>query len=216
MRTLPSRPRGGFTLVELAVSLVLITVMMGGLMIVSHNITSAVRAGTASAALEAEGETAIRRLVEILREASTDSVTPRPAAPFSTSRVDFLRADSWNVKGFQWNPLERIRLELRPGELDNGLDDDGNGLVDECRVAWITDPGGPGQRVVTLCHSASELLGGELPNGVDDNGNGLIDEPGLCVVFEDDGALVRLTLQRRDSEGRLLTRTFERRVGFRN
>jgi len=203
-------------MVELAVSLALITVMMGGLMIVSHNITSAVRAGTSSAALEVEGETAIRRLVEVLREAATDTVTPRPAAPFSTPRVDFLRADSWSIKGFQWNPLERIRLELRPGELDNGLDDNGNGLSDERRVTWITDPGAPGQRVVTLCNWASELLEGELPNGADDNGNGLIDEPGLCVVFQDDGALVRLTLQRRDPEGRLLTRTFERRVGFRN
>ena len=211
-----SRARRGFTLVELAVSLALITVMMGGLMMVSGSISSTVRAGTASAALEVEGETAIRRLVEILREAANDTVTPRPEAPFSTPRVDFQRADAWTVKGFQWLPLERIRLDLRPGELDNGIDDDGNGLVDERRVSWVTAPGAAAQRDVTVCQWVSELLEGELPNGLDDNGNGLRDEPGLCFAFEDDGALVRLTLQRRDPEGRLLTRTFERRVGFRN
>jgi len=203
-------------MVELAISLALLSVMMGGLMIVSSSISKAVSAGTSSAALEADGEMAIRRLAAILREASSDTVTPRPAAPFSSPQVDFLRAEEWTVKGMQWNPLERIRLELRPGEIDNGLDDDGNGLIDERRVVWITNPGAASQRVVTVCQWVSEMLEGELPNGLDDNGNGLIDEPGLCVVFEDDGATVRMTLQRRDSEGRLLTRTFERRVGFRN
>ena len=208
--------RRGFTMVELAISLVLLSVMMGGLMMVSSSISNTVSAGTASAALEVEGETAIRRLSEILREASSNTVTPRPQAPFSTPQVDFLRADAWTIKGMQWNPLERIRLDLRPGELDNGIDDDGNGLIDERRVSWVTAPGAANQRDVTVCQWVSEMLEGELPNGADDNGNGLIDEPGLCVTFEDDGALVRLTLQRRDPDGRLLTRTFERRVGFRN
>jgi hypothetical protein len=203
-------------MVELAISLVMLSVMMGGLMLVSSSITSTVRAGTAAAALEVEGETAIRRVAEILREASSDTVTPRPEEPFSTDRVDFLRADEWTIKGMQWNPLERLQLELRPTEQDNGVDDDGNGLVDERRVVWFTDPGAAEEREVTVCHWVSELLEGEQANGVDDNGNGLIDEPGLCLAFEEDGALVWLTLQRRDSEGRLLTRTFQRRVGFRN
>jgi hypothetical protein len=127
-----------------------------------------------------------------------------------------MRADEWTIKGMQWNPLERLQLELRPTEQDNGVDDDGNGLVDERRVVWFTDPGAAEEREVTVCHWVSELLEGEQANGVDDNGNGLIDEPGLCVTFEDDGALVWLTLQRFDSDRRLLTRTFQRRVGFRN
>jgi prepilin-type N-terminal cleavage/methylation domain-containing protein len=208
--------RHGFTMVELLISLTLIAVMMGGLMIVSGSITSTVRAGTASAALEVEGEMAIKKVVEVMREATSDTVTPRPVSPFSASLVTFQRADSWSVKGFSWLPVERLRMELRPGEFDNGADDDGNGLVDERRVTWITDPGAPGQRTVTICHWVSELLEGELPNGADDNGNGLRDEAGLCFAFEDDAAIVRLTLQRRDPDGRLLTRTFERRVGFRN
>jgi prepilin-type N-terminal cleavage/methylation domain-containing protein len=213
---LPTHARRGFTMVELLISLTLIAVMMGGLMIVSNSITSSVRAGTASASLEVEGEMAIKKVVEVLREATSGTVTPRPASPFSTSQVTFQRADSWSVKGFAWLPLERMRLELRPGETDNGADDDGNGLIDERRVTWITNPGAANQRTVTVCHWVSELLEGELPNGADDNGNGLRDEPGLCLAFEDDAAVVRLTLQRRDPEGRLLTRTFERRVGFRN
>jgi len=209
-------PRRGFTLVELAVSLVLISVMMGGLMLVSRSITTSVRAGTASAALEAEGEAAMRRIADMLREAADDTVTPRPAAPISTFQVDYQRADAWTIKGMQWQPLERIRLELRPGELDNGVDDNGNGVVDERRVTWITDPGAPTQRVQTVCHWVRELLEGELANGADDNGNGLIDEAGLCIVFEGSGAIVRLTLERPDPDGRLLIRTFERRVEFRN
>ena len=215
MRT-HSSARRGFTMVELLVSLTLIAVMMGGLMIVSGSITSTVRAGTASASLEVEGELAIKKIVEVMREATSSTVTPRPVSPFSTSQVTFQRADSWSVKGFAWLPLERMRLDLYPGEIDNGMDDNSNGLIDERRVNWLTDPGAPSQRTVAVCQWVSELLEGELPNGMDDNGNGLRDEPGLCFAFEDDAAVVRLTLQRRDPEGRLLTRTFERRVGFRN
>ena len=44
----------------------------------------------------------------------------------------------------------------------------------------------------------------------------LIDEAGLCIVFEGSGAIVRLTLERPAPDGRLLLRTFERRVEFRN
>jgi hypothetical protein len=58
-----------------------------------------------------------------------------------------------------------------------------------------------------LTHWVRELLEGEEENGIDDNGNGLVDERGFCVERFGETLVVRLTLQRADAEGHLLTRT---------
>ena len=51
------------------------------------------------------------------------------------------------------------------GEIDDGLDNNGNGLVDEGQVVWITDLGLPGQRAVVLCNWVSEALDGTSQYG---------------------------------------------------
>ena len=105
-----------------------------------------------------------------------------------------------------------------PGELDNGVDDNGNGLVDECRIEFQPDVVGDPGLVIGWGSFVREYLEGEIPNGVDDNGNGLVDERGLCLTYDNaSGVLtVRLTLERLDPLGRPLTRTVETAVQVRN
>ena len=101
----------------------------------------------------------------------------------------------------------RIILELAPGEIDNGLDDNKDGLADEHQVVLILNPGLPGEQRVVLANRVSELAQGELPNGLDDNGNGIADEAGLS--FDQAGQLVtvRLTLLGIGSDGATLVRS---------
>jgi hypothetical protein len=107
-------------------------------------------------------------------------------------------------------------LELETGEQDNGLDDNGNGLVDEGVIVWTENPGLVDERRVIRSHWVREYLEGELPNGLDDNGNGLRDERGLCFSIEGDVLTIRITLERRDDDGRIHTKTVQTSVRVRN
>jgi hypothetical protein len=72
------------------------------------------------------------------------------------------------------------------------------------------------ERTIVLTRWVRELLEGELPNGEDDNGNGLIDEPGLSFDVIGEVWTIRLTLERPDNKGRLVTHTVQTSVKTRN
>ena len=107
-------------------------------------------------------------------------------------------------------------LQLENGELDNDLDDDGDGMVDEARVVWLPDVAQPAREVV-LCTNVRGTPPGELPgNGVDDDGNGLVDERGLAVLFDGSRVELHLSVERRGADGRSFTRTVTRSIALRN
>ena len=83
-------------------------------------------------------------------------------------------------------------------------------------MAWIEDPGLPGEKRARWCRYVADYLEGEVPNGLDDNGNGLIDEPGLCFTQENGLLVIRLTLEETTSSGEVLTQSVETIVTCRN
>jgi hypothetical protein len=116
-----------------------------------------------------------------------------------------------------WGPPERLLLEYSPGEVDDGIDNNQNGLVDECRVVWLENPDTVNERRTVLCNWVRETLEGETPgNNADENGNGLDDEPGLCFDFDGNRVTIRLTVERLSPEGFSIMRTLERTISFRN
>lgn len=99
---------------------------------------------------------------------------------------------------------------------DNGLDDNGNGLIDERRVLLVPDTATPAE-LVSLGSQVRELAEGELPNGLDDNGNGIADEAGLWFRHDGSGTLtVSLSLERLDGRGGSIVRTLTTSVRMRN
>ena len=117
-----------------------------------------------------------------------------------------------------WIQWETARVELRydVNELDDGIDNDGDGLIDEGSVVLVKDWGGPEEKTVVLCHDVSEYAAGETFDGTDENGNGLIDERGLCFDMRDGNLYFLLTVERLDQDGHLLTRSFRSSVWLRN
>jgi hypothetical protein len=114
--------------------------------------------------------------------------------------------------------LEGVQIfsEPEPGELDDGQDNDGDGLVDELRVVEVLAPNTPEERRTVLVSGVTELFDGELANGADDNDNGLINEAGLSFSSDGNVVTLRLSCQRRGEGGRLLTKTAETAVRLRN
>ena len=88
--------------------------------------------------------------------------------------------------------------------------------MDECQLVLRLDAGTAAQRDVVLCRYVREYLEGEIPNGSDDNGNGLMDERGFSADVADGVWTLRLTVERRDASGRLVTKTHETSVRPRN
>ena len=111
----------------------------------------------------------------------------------------------------------RFTLELSPSEIDNGLDDDGNGLIDERLLVRITNPGDPDEQRSVLARGVRALLEGEVDNGLDDNGNGLADEAGFALDMDGGVLSVRLSLEIVDPEGGdNIIRTLETSLTLRN
>ena len=214
-----ARTTSGFSLIELAVAMTLMGIVTGGIFMVVDSTGRAVRTGVTGGELDNLGRRTVDRVAELLMQSRRGSVLPAaPAAvrPTSTPQVVFPRVTGFNGTNAIWGNNERINFQYEAGELDDGLDNNGNGLIDEGRVVWTTNLGLPNQRAVTLCKWVGEFLDGEVFEGfVDENGNGLVDERGLCFEFDGDRVTIRLTLQRTDGNGAVIARTFVRTVAFR-
>jgi len=207
--------RGGFTLVEMAVALVLLSVIGGMFFLTTESTASATRTGVAVAELDGQALRALDRVCEGLKSSSSDQATPQAAAPFSGTELDFKRGLGADADGeIIWGPLEHFEFEY--DEADNDVDDDGDGLVDEGRLVWIENPGAADERRAVLCEGVREYLAGETFDGDDENDNGLIDERGFALEFDGNRVTVRLTLVTRDGKGHPLTSTVARSVAFRN
>ena len=207
--------RGGFTLVEMAIGMVLVSVISGLFFLTTETTSSAVSTGMAVAELDTNTLRALERVCDSLKSASADMVSPQSAAPWSGESVDYQRGRGADADGnLLWGPTERIALEY--DEADDDIDNDGDGLVDEGRLVWIENPGAAGERRIVLCQDVREYLEGETFDGADENDNGLIDERGFALDFDGRSVTVRLSLQARDRRGQILTATVERTIAFRN
>lgn len=207
----------GFTLVELLISAVIIGMMVG---VLGLTITTSSGAYTQDF-LNSHVDSIVRRTIDHatveLITADRSSVAIAPPAPFGATSIEYRRGMGFGG-GLVTSPTRRLELQLMPGELDDGIDNDGNGLVDECRVVFTPDLDGAPGMTVTRANYVRELLEGELPNGIDDNGNGVADEGGLFITFDPATGLatVELTLERISTEGRFVTRTARTSVRVRN
>jgi hypothetical protein len=205
----------GFTMVEMIISVTLLAVMVIAVGMTSRKATDAFSEGTSVDALNSQAHRSIERLLMGLQSADAGELGPRPEIQNGWHRMTYRVATGWDAGITQWGPPMELELELEPGEVDDGIDNDGDGLIDEGMLVWTENEGVPGERRVVICRGVRELLEGELPNSLDDNGNGLIDEPGFCVEV---GSVVtlRLTLDALDPKGRVLTKTVESSVWIRN
>jgi prepilin-type N-terminal cleavage/methylation domain-containing protein len=217
VKALHPTARSGFSVIELAVSMSLLALVLAIAMQFGDAVSSGSSTATAAAEADASASRALAAIADRVEDSGTGWFSAALGAPFSSSDLTYDRVVGWDeVGGVPATVVEQIVLEPSPTDPDNGLDDDGDGTIDDCVVVWIRDPGGANERQV-ICRGVPELLAGEIAgNGLDDNGNGLLDERGLAFDFFGSGLRVQLSVVERDKEGRALLRTVQRSVWFRN
>ena len=201
------RRSAGFTLVELAIAASLFAVILGSVALVAGSSERMYRTESVPSHLEAQAGRTMQIVCEELRTAGVDTLFPAPEANVAASAVQYVQAVGIEGGVVQWSPLRRLELEYEPGEIDDGLDNNNNGLVDEGRLVVVEAPGTLGERRRVLTRWVAELLEGESANGLDDNGNELVDERGFSLEGTGQAVTVRFTLERRTHEGALLRRT---------
>jgi len=208
---------GGFTLLELVISLGLTSVMVGAAVMIQVAGTNALQSSNQQLEAEGKARRGLDRVAQELERAIIMDVWTNftPLAPDSPE-LSYLNVgglvDGVMVPGH----ATRIRLEPDPRDPNNGVDDDGDGLIDEGVVVLYRNLLEADEIRVVICSDVTEFFAGETGNGADDNGNGLTDEAGFH--FEQDGDLitVRICVAGVSSEGTTVIRTAETSIRLRN
>ena len=216
MRRATRRPRAGMTLIEVLLAGSVMAVILGAIATTALSGQKSAATNLAVNGLETEARRVVDRIAEELIQADSLGLAPVPAPPFGSSTLAYHRDTGFSGGAITWGPTTRLRFQYASGETNNGADDDSDGLADEGVLVFTTDVGLPTQRDIVWAHDVREFLQGETGNGLDDNGNGLIDEQGLAFSLTGKTLTIRLTLERKDPKGKLLTKTVQTSVRIRN
>jgi pilin/secretion family protein with methylation motif len=160
-----SRSESGFSFVEMAVASAIFATLMGAVLSLVSAGGNASESGIARTRLEGRARAALDK---IANEVRGSQILPFANGAETATTITFKRRYAYSGTGtdpyafdlstgdVRWNalPSDEYRWEISPAEQQNGVDDDGNGLVDEGVLAKISN----GTRTV-LCQDVA-------PNGL--------------------------------------------------
>ncbi len=210
------RARSGLTLVELSIGLFLFASIVLVVGFATDRSLAMLRQRRVEEEVSLGANRLVQRLAGELVFAQRAAFVPDPIAPFGSDTLTYRRPAGVVDEAVTWGPPMTLRFEYETGELDDGLDNNGNELVDEGVVVWVENEGQPGERRVVFARDVREFLAGETFNGADDNGNGIADERGLSLVADDGLLTIRVTTEGRAPSGTLITKSAETTVLVRN
>lgn len=154
---LARRRRGGFTVIEVVISVGVLSVLMSLAGLAMMRSANAYQDTTQRTVLEVRVRRALDRILDELVLASETSITPPLAEDFASDTITFEPvADIAGGFAVLGAPIT-LRLEPVPGDPVNGMDDNGNGLVDEQMVVLIRNAGAANEVRVVLCRNVPLL-----------------------------------------------------------
>lgn len=209
--------RAGFTLIELAVAIAILGLVMGSIMGVMESAKKGYGQGSTATLVQTLSRRALDRIASELENAGQGTLLPNP---LNIACDDLVFQSVIGVDEVAGTPIfgnsTRLRFAYGGGDTNNGLDDDGDGLIDEGRVILTRNYLAANESSVVIARGVNELAEGELANGLDDNGNGLADERGFSMTLQGNLLILRLTVSRVSAEGTTTVSTNETAVSFRN
>ncbi|MBI4231305.1 MAG: prepilin-type N-terminal cleavage/methylation domain-containing protein [Planctomycetes bacterium] len=126
----------GFTLVEVAFGLVILSVLVVAIYEALNQGNAAFWRQSERAQMEAMAASTLNRVAEALRQASADTFTP--LAPVDVDDLTYRIPTDYVAGAMVWSGLRGVSFDNDPQDPANGLDDDGDTLIDEGRII-LTD-----------------------------------------------------------------------------
>jgi hypothetical protein len=204
------------TIIDVVIATVLLVMVLAVITSVLGIGVGASKGTKAIGEVEREAFRALDRIANAVGYAGADTVLPDLSPPTGDSTISFQTLTSVAGGAETWGPLVVIEWREDPTDPEDGVDNNGNGIVDEGAVIWTQSPGEMEERISVIVRGVPNLFEGELANGSDDNGNGLVDERGLSFSLEGSLLTIRLTVMRQGSASEVATRTVETSVTLRN
>lgn len=164
MRRTSSSRRAGFTVVEVMIALTILALISVNISMVIRTSTAAYGAGVFQSVLEDQAHQAMDRISLAIMSSSATTTDSVPQAPLSTSSVDYSTVLGYENGHLVSSDPERIEQlvgggliqwsknpggmnansvvwasgvpTILEGETPNGIDDNGNGLIDESGLAF--------------------------------------------------------------------------------
>jgi len=209
--------RSGFSVVEAAISVSLVAMISAAALMASKRGVGVYETARMNASAEVRLQRAMDRITRELMPCGWGMVGPLGLDDdFGSDTLTFQQATDYVNDAIVWGPVCRLSLEIDPAENDDGLDNDGDGLIDECQVVLVRDDGGPNELTTVLCRNVRELFEGEDENNADDNGNLVFDEAGFNVHQDGDVLTVRLCVEQASEETGTVVRSLTTSVRLRN
>ncbi|MCP3920536.1 MAG: prepilin-type N-terminal cleavage/methylation domain-containing protein [bacterium] len=208
--------QAGFTLVEMMIASTLLVTVFSSVVMAVRSSTRSFEMSAAQSAIDTKISRTMDRILREVSGAIRDSLDPAPTTALGAASLTFSTGTDYTANAVTWGDTTRIGYELAPGERNNGVDDNSDGLIDEAIVVRTINPGEANEQRIVLARGVSDYFDGELANRADDNGNGLIDERGLSFHLEDSFLEVRVSMQRIGPNGELIVRSLESTISLRN
>jgi prepilin-type N-terminal cleavage/methylation domain-containing protein len=153
-----ARVRAGFTLIEVVVAATLTGLIVANLYMVFGDSSKAIRAKTIEFDTEVEARRVLDRIAMSVIGAERATVDVATEAPLSSNSINYQVSNGFTENEVEFSPVRRIAhdgttqiswaespgsaserravwtshaAQFLAGEIENGIDDNGNGLIDE-------------------------------------------------------------------------------------
>jgi prepilin-type N-terminal cleavage/methylation domain-containing protein len=208
----------GFTLVELMISFTVLAAMLSAVAATVLRGKATYDQGMTVGTLESQARRTLDRISTEFTGARWSGLAPNAnlIGINGSPTCNFVTCVGFAAGGMVWSTPTTVRLQASPADANDGVDNNSNGLVDECQVELVRNVGAADEQVVVLAGLVREFLQGETVNAADDNGNTLSDERGLVFSLNGETLTIRLTLEALDTDRRVITRTVETAIHVRN
>ena len=191
--------RAGFTLLEISIAVGLLSVIGIKLVQVLSSASRYSSTENSSFILEERATAVLDRIVYAIMSTNRETLLPEAAEPLHSESLHYQIKLGVEDGEVVWDDPEMIGVDQNPNQM-----------------IWARNPGAETERRLVWCNLVAPFLEGEIPNGKDDNGNGIVDESGLSFTVVHNKVTIRLTLERRGSDGTLHTKYIETNATCRN
>lgn len=179
----------GFTMLEMMIAVAILAVAVPGIYLMFHSSADSYAAGSVQASLNAQVRDFLDRIAVDLSNSGVGTFSP--AFPNASTSLTFSRNVGYADGAVLFSDPVTYAFRMAPSETDNGLDDNGDGRVDEGSLERTED----GVTVVVSRDLAKD---------------------GITFTQNGNVVTVVLSLQRRDEKGRMAIHTHPVTVQVRN